>query len=217
MFFNRIKEDIQIIYEEDPAAKNLLEVILCYPGLHALILHRIAHKLHTWKMPLIPRMISNFSRFCTGIEIHPGAQIGRRFFIDHGMGVVIGETSVIGDDVLLYQGVTIGGTGKEHGKRHPTIHNNVVVGSGAKILGNITVGNNVRVGAGSVVIGDVPDNSTVVGIPGKVVMQNGEKISPLRHDLMPDPVVDALKMLSTEIKELKELVQMEIKTCEPKE
>jgi len=165
--YSVIKEDIQTIYEKDPAAENLLEVILCYPGLHALILHRIAHKLNYWKIPLIPRMLSNFSRFFSGIEIHPNARIGRRFFIDHGMGVVIGATTIIGDDVLLYQGVTLGGTGKEHGKRHPTLGDNIVVGSGAKILGNINIGSNSRIGAGSVVIDDVPENSTVVGIPGR--------------------------------------------------
>ena len=168
---SQLKEDIATIYEKDPAANNLLEVILCYPGLHALILHRIAHKLNYWKIPLIPRIISNISRFFTGIEIHPAARIGRRFFIDHGMGVVIGETTIIGDDVLLYQGVTLGGTGNEHGKRHPTLGNNIVVGSGAKVLGNIEIGSNSRIGAGSVVVDSVPENSTVVGIPGRIVRQ----------------------------------------------
>jgi len=211
MFIERIKEDIGTIYEKDPAAKNIIEVLCCYPGFHALMLHRISHKLFQLKIPVLPRIISNISRFFTGIEIHPGAQIGRRFFIDHGMGVVIGETSIIGDDVLLYQGVTIGGTGKETGKRHPTLLNNVVVGSGAKVLGNITIGNNVRVGAGSVVISDVPDDSTVVGVPGKVAVQKGEKINPLQHNIIPDPIVDALNTLASEVKELKELVQSGIK------
>ncbi len=206
MFLQRIKEDIQTIYEKDPAATNIIEVLCCYPGFHALLMHRVAHKLYKWKLPVIPRLMSNISRFLTGIEIHPGAQIGRRFFIDHGLGVVIGETTIIGDDVLIYQGVTLGGTGKEYGKRHPTLKNNVVVGSGAKVLGNITLGNNVRVGAGSVVISDVPDDSTVVGVPGKVVIQKGEKISPLQHNIIPDPVVDALNKLTDEVKDLKALV-----------
>ncbi|MDD3150584.1 MAG: serine O-acetyltransferase, partial [Candidatus Gastranaerophilales bacterium] len=144
--FKKINEDIRTIYEKDPAANNIFEVFICYAGLHALIAHRLAHKLHIWKVPIIPRLISQMSRFFTGIEIHPGARIGRRFFIDHGMGVVIGETTIIGDDVLIYQGVTLGGTGKEHGKRHPTIGNNVTVGSGAKVLGNISIGSNTRIG-----------------------------------------------------------------------
>ena len=209
-YLSRIKEDIATIYDKDPAASNILEVIMCYPGLHALLMHRVAHKLYQLKLPLIPRIISHITRFFTGIEIHPGAQIGRRFFIDHGMGVVIGETTIIGDDVLLYQGVTLGGTGKEHGKRHPTLQNNIVVGTGAKILGNINIGNNARVGASSVVIADVPDNSTVVGIPGKVVALNDQRISPLAHDTMPDPIVDALNKLSDEMKELKELIKTSI-------
>ncbi|MFH0703199.1 MAG: serine O-acetyltransferase [bacterium] len=210
MSFNRIKEDIETIFEKDPAATNIIEVLCCYPGLHALLSHRIAHKMRKWKIPVIPRIISHISRFLTGIEIHPGAQIGKRFFIDHGMGVVIGETTVIGDDVLLYQGVTLGGTGKEHGKRHPTLKNNVVVGSGAKILGNITLGNNVRVGAGSVVITDVPNDSTIVGVPGRVVIEKGQKINQLQHNIIPDPIIDALNKLADEVKEVKELVKREV-------
>ncbi|MEK7754486.1 MAG: serine O-acetyltransferase, partial [Acidobacteriota bacterium] len=163
-----IREQVQTIFREDPAAKSVLEVVLCYPGFHAILLHRLAHKLYTMNVPLVPRVISQFSRTLTGIEIHPGAKIGRRFFIDHGMGVVVGETAEIGDDVLLYQGVTLGGTGKERGKRHPTVGNHVVVGTGAKVLGNIRVGDCVKIGAGSVVVHSVPDNSTVVGIPGRV-------------------------------------------------
>lgn len=213
MFINKIKEDIQTIYEKDPAATNIIEVLLCYPGFHALLLYRIAHILYKWKLPVVPRIISNFSRFLTGIEIHPGAEIGKRFFIDHGMGVVIGETTVIGDDVLLYQGVTLGGTGKETGKRHPTLKNNVVLGSGAKILGNITIGSNVRVGAGSVVISDVPDDSTVVGIPGKIVVLKNEKINPLQHNIIPDPVLDILNKLTDEIKELKERIMACENSC----
>lgn len=167
--FKTLKEDIQVIFERDPAAKSVLEVILCYPGLHAIILHRIAHYLYKKGLILIPRLISQFNRFLTGIEIHPGAKIGRRFFIDHGMGVVIGETTEIGDNVTIYQGVTLGGTGKEKGKRHPTIKNNVVIGSGAKVLGPIVVGENSKIGAGAVVLKDVPPNSTVVGVPARCV------------------------------------------------
>lgn len=211
-FINTIKEDIATIYEKDPAAANLLETLICYPGLHAILAHRVAHKLYKWKLPVIPRVMSQITRFFTGIEIHPGAQVGKRFFIDHGMGVVIGETSIIGDDVLLYQGVTLGGTGKDHGKRHPTLHNNIVVGSGAKILGNIEIGDNVRVGAGSVVISDVPQDSTVVGIPGRVVIHQDRKIHQLQHNAIPDPIVDALNNLADEVKELKDLVKASLHT-----
>lgn len=205
--FSVIKEDIQTIYEKDPAAENLMEVIFCYPGLHALILHRIAHKLRYWKIPFIPRLISSFSRFLTGIEIHPGARIGNKFFIDHGMGVVIGETTIIGDNVLLYQGVTLGGTGKEHGKRHPTLGDNIVVGSGAKILGNITIGSNSRVGAGSVIIDDVPDNSTVVGIPGRIVHQKLLVEGQLLHNRIPDPITCQLNRMKYEIQDLKSKIE----------
>lgn len=205
--FSVIKEDIQTIYDKDPAAENIFEVLFCYPGLHALIMHRIAHKLNYWKIPLLPRMLSNFSRFLTGIEIHPNARIGRRFFIDHGMGVVIGATTIIGDDVLLYQGVTLGGTGKEHGKRHPTLGNNIVVGSGAKVLGNINIGSNSRIGAGSVVIDDVPENSTVVGIPGRIVHQKLLIEGQLFHNRIPDPVTCQLNRLKYEIQELKSKVE----------
>ena len=205
--FSQIKEDIQTIYEKDPAAENILEVLLCYPGLHALILHRIAHKLNYWKIPLIPRMISNISRFFTGIEIHPQARIGRRFFIDHGMGVVIGATTIIGDDVLLYQGVTLGGTGNEHGKRHPTLGNNIVVGSGAKVLGNIEIGSNSRIGAGSVVIDNVPENSTVTGVPGRIVRQKLLIQGQLMHNRIPDPVTCQLNRLKYEMEDLKEQIE----------
>ncbi len=200
----QIKEDIQTIYDKDPAAENLLEVIFCYSGLHALILHRIAHKLNYWKIPLIPRIISTISRFFTGIEIHPAARIGRRFFIDHGMGVVIGATTIIGDDVLLYQGVTLGGTGNEHGKRHPTLGNNIVVGSGAKILGNIEIGSNSRIGAGSVVVDNVPENSTVVGIPGRIVKQKLLIQGQLMHNRIPDPVTCKLNRLKYEVQDLRD-------------
>lgn len=210
MFLCRLEEDIRTIFEKDPAATHIFEVLCCYPGLHALIMHRIAHKLFKWNVPFMPRLLSNISRFITGIEIHPGATIGRKFFIDHGMGVVIGETTVIGDNVLVYQGVTLGGTGKESGKRHPTIKDNVVVGSGSKVLGNITIGNNVRVGAGSVVVSDVPDDSTVVGIPGRVIMHKGEKIHQLQHNVIPDPIKDALYELTSEIKDLKNIIKNEV-------
>lgn len=210
-FLKNLKEDIGIIYKKDPAANNLLEVLLCYPGFHALLLHRIAHKLYLWKIPLIPRMISTFSRFLTGIDIHPGAVIGKRFFIDHGMGVVIGETTEIGDDVLLYQGVTLGGTSSKHEKRHPTLGRGVVVGAGAKVLGNIKLGNYVKVGAGSVVIDDVPDHATVVGVPGRVVMQKvfGDD-GTLSHNRIPDPVKCELNRLKYEVKDLQEIIAMKL-------
>jgi len=204
---NKIKEDIKVIYEKDPAADNLAEIIFCYPGFQALLAHRIAHKLAYWKVPFLPRYISYLTRIITGIEIHPKASIGNRFFIDHGEGVVIGETTIIGDDVLIYQQVTLGGTGSEHGKRHPTIGNNVIIGAGAKVLGNITIGNNVRIGAGSVVIDDVPDNSTVVGIPGRVVQKNTDsKSETLMHNHIPDPIRCELNCLKYELQELKEKV-----------
>ena len=174
--FSRIKRDIKVIFERDPAAKSIVEVVLCYPGLHALWLHRIAHYFYLRDWIVLPRLIQTFSRFLTGIEIHPGAKIGEGFFIDHGMGTVIGETAEIGENVTLYQGVTLGGTGKEKGKRHPTLGNNVVIASGAKVLGSFTVGDNSKIGAGSVVLNTVPPNSTVVGIPGKVVARAGENI-----------------------------------------
>lgn len=203
-----LKEDIGIIYKKDPAARNIVEVIFCYPGFHALLLHRISHKLWVWKVPVIPRLISTFSRFLTGIDIHPGATIGRRFFIDHGMGVVIGETAEIGDDVLLYQGVTLGGTSSKAEKRHPTLGRGVVVGAGAKVLGNITLGNYVKVGAGSVVINDVPDHATVVGIPGRIVLQKvfDEDRGVLMHNRIPDPITCELNRLKYEVQELKEKV-----------
>ena len=200
----KVSEDIKVIYDNDPAAKNILEVILCYPGLHALIAYRFAHRLYKWKIPLFPRIISYLTRIVTGIEIHPGARIGRRFFIDHGEGVVIGETTIIGDDVLIYQQVTLGGTGKESGKRHPTLGNNVIVGAGAKVLGNITIGDCVRIGAGSVVVEDVPECSTVVGVPGRVVHRavvdnNGN----LMHNRIPDPIRCEINKLKAEIEMLK--------------
>ena len=204
----KIKEDIKVIYEKDPAATNIVEVLFCYPGLQALISHRIAHKLAYWGIPFIPRLISYWTRIFTGIEIHPKAQIGNRFFIDHGEGVVIGETTIIGDDVLIYQQVTLGGTGNEHGKRHPTIGNNVIIGAGAKILGNIKIGDNTRVGAGSVVVDDVPEYSTVVGVPGRVVHRKiKDKNGVLMHNRIPDPVKCELNRRKYEVMELKEKIE----------
>jgi len=206
--FGAIREQFETVFREDPAAKSVIEILLCYPGFHAILLHRAAHKLYRMNVPLLPRVISQISRLFTGIEIHPGAKIGRRFFIDHGMGVVIGETAEIGDDVLLYQGVTLGGTGKERGKRHPTLGNGVVVGTGAKVLGSITIGNNVKIGAGSVVIHPVPDNSTVVGIPGKIVRAGGQQpIAALEHGDLPDPEGQAIADMKERIEHLETLVR----------
>lgn len=204
--FRSIREQVDTIFREDPAAKSVLEIVLCYPGFHAILLHRLSHRLYNAGVPLLPRFISQIGRFLTGIEIHPGATIGRRFFIDHGSGVVIGETSEIGDDVLIYQGVTLGGTGKEKGKRHPTLGNHVVVGTGAKILGSITIGDYVKIGAGSVVIHPVPDHSTVVGIPGRVVRTRIENEGQLAHGSLPDPEGQAIEDLSRRIEQLEQLV-----------
>ncbi|PZE19160.1 serine O-acetyltransferase [Paenibacillus xerothermodurans] len=201
--FNNIKEDITTIFENDPAARSWFEVVFTYSGLHALWAHRIAHRLYRRRWFTAARVISQISRFMTGIEIHPGAVIGRRFFIDHGMGVVIGETCEIGDDVVLYQGVTLGGTGKEKGKRHPTIGNNVVIGSGAKILGSFTIGDNSRVGSNAVVLHEVPENSTVVGMQGKIVKRNGVRVDRLDHNKLPDPMIDMFRHMQQQIDELK--------------
>lgn len=209
-FLRDLREQIETIFREDPAARSVLEIVLCYPGFHAVMAHRVAHRLYKAGVPLLPRLISQISRFFTGIEIHPGARIGRRFFIDHGMGVVIGETTEIGDDVLLYQGVTLGGTGKEKGKRHPTIGNNVVIGSGAKVLGNITIGDHVKIGAGSVVIRSVPDHSTVVGVPGRIVRRHGVPLTDaevLEHGRLPDPEGQAIEELARRIERLEDELQ----------
>lgn len=196
------------IFREDPAARSILEIFLCYPGFHAILLHRLAHRLYGAGVPLLARMMSQFSRWMTGIEIHPGAVIGRRFFIDHGMGVVIGETAEIGDDVLIYQGVTLGGTGKEKGKRHPTIGNNVVIGTGAKVLGNIVIGDHVKIGAGSVVIHPVPPHSTVVGIPGRVARANGVAVEDqLEHGRLPDLEGQAIDELTVRVDQLEKLLR----------
>ena len=200
--FRSLKSDFAIIKERDPAARGVWEIIFCYPGFQAIVMHRISHKLWRYKLPLIPRFLSHLTRFFTGVEIHPGAKIGKAVFIDHGMGVVIGETSEIGDRCLLYQGVTLGGTGKESGKRHPTLEANVVVGAGAKVLGGICVGTNTRIGAGSVVVKNVGANSTVVGIPGRIVHQSGVKINPLAHSALPDTEANVLLNLMERIDQL---------------
>ncbi|MFH0826510.1 MAG: serine O-acetyltransferase EpsC [Candidatus Omnitrophota bacterium] len=195
--------EIRAAQKRDPAAKGFLEVLLLYPGLHALIAHRIAHTLYKMRLYFCARYLSQLMRWATGIEIHPGAQIGKRFFIDHGMGVVIGETAIIGDDVLLYQGVTLGGTGLEKGKRHPTIGHNVVIGAGANVLGNITVGDNSYIGANAVVIKDVPVNSTVVGVPGRITKQDGKKIDiSLDHIHVLDPIMQQIEELQKRIENL---------------
>ncbi|WP_128896456.1 serine O-acetyltransferase [Longirhabdus pacifica] len=200
--FKTLKSDIQTVFDNDPAARSVFEIMLTYSGLHALWAYRIAHWFYKRKWFTIARMISQISRWMTGIEIHPGATIGERFFIDHGMGVVIGETCIIGNDVVIYQGVTLGGTGKEKGKRHPTIGNNVVISSGAKVLGSFHVGDYVRIGANAVVLREVCSHSTVVGIPGKVVKRNGVRVGKLDHGNLPDPVIDICDKLQARIDEL---------------
>src|SRR5580693_7946027 len=202
-----IREDVDTVLVHDPAAKSRLEIYLCYAGLHAVWFYRINHWLWNHGFLLLGRWLSQVARFFTGIEIHPGARIGRRLFIDHGMGVVIGETSVVGDDVTLYQGVTLGGTGKEHGKRHPTIEDEVVIGGGAKVLGNITVGRNCRIGAGSVVLRNVPENSTIVGVPGHIIFRNGERVVITDPKQINDPLSEALAAVATEVNRLRDRVQ----------
>jgi len=202
-----IREDVATVRERDPAAKSRLEVFLCYSGLHAVWFYRINHWLWNHGFWLLARWLSQVARFLTGIEIHPGAKIGHRLFIDHGLGVVIGETAIVGDDVTLYQGVTLGGTGKEHGKRHPTIEDEVVIGGGAKVLGNIRVGRNCRIGAGSVVLRSVPENSTVVGVPGHIIFRNGERVVITDPKQINDPLSEALAAVATEVNKLRERVQ----------
>ncbi|MCL5266347.1 MAG: serine O-acetyltransferase [Chloroflexi bacterium] len=202
-----IRDEIRAVFERDPAATSIWEVLLAYPGFHAILFHRVAHWLHVHGVPLIPRLISHLGRFLTGIEIHPGAKIGKGFFIDHGMGVVIGETAEVGDNVTLYQGVTLGGTGKQKGKRHPTLGNNITIGVGAKILGAITLGDNVRVGAGSVVLNDVPPNATAVGVPAKVVVfRDPDSGSTKRVERLPDPEADMIDSLHRKIIELEDRI-----------
>jgi serine O-acetyltransferase len=198
--------DFQIIFERDPAARNWLEVLCFYPGLHALTLHRVAHSLYQRKIPFFPRLISHVARFVTGIEIHPGATIGKGVFIDHGMGVVIGETAIIGDYCLIYQNTTLGGTGKETGKRHPTLGKNVIVGAGAKVLGNISIGDHVRVGAGSIVLQNVPSDCTVVGIPGRIISRSGRGC-PLEHGKLPDVQAKVIRTLLDRIEQLEEKLE----------
>jgi len=202
-----IREDIATVMERDPAAKSRAEVFFCYAGLHAIWFYRINHRLWNRGWFFLGRYLSQVARWLTGIEIHPGANIGRRLFIDHGMGVVIGETAMVGDDVTLYQGVTLGGTGKEHGKRHPTIENNVVIGGGAKVLGNITIGENCRIGAGSVVLRNVPPNSTVVGVPGHIIFRNGERVVITDPKQINDPLSEALAAVASGVNRLRDRVQ----------
>jgi len=211
--FAYIKEDIRAVLNRDPAARNAFEVILCYSGFHAIILHRIAYWLFNHKLKLLARLLSQFNRFITGIEIHPGAKIGKGLFIDHGMGVVIGETTEIGDNVTIYQGATLGGTGKETGKRHPTIGNNVVISTGAKVLGPFHVGDNSKIGAGAVVLREVPANCTVVGVPGRVVKKDNKRVYGDGQDPdldqvgLPDPVNEALKRLTIRLLDLEKKVE----------
>jgi serine O-acetyltransferase len=213
--FSLIREDVANVVEHDPAAKSRLEVFLCYSGLHVVWFYRINHWLWNHRLYLFGRILSQVARFLTGIEIHPAAKIGRRLFIDHGVGVVIGETAIVGEDVILYQGVTLGGTGKEQGKRHPTIADGVVVGSGAKILGNITVGKNCRIGAGSVVLRNVPDNSTVVGVPGHIIFREGKRVVITDPKQINDPLSEALASVANEVNKLRERVQ-QLEGSEPK-
>ena len=214
-FFQHVREDVRSVLANDPAARSSLEVIICYSGLHALWLYRIHHWLWSKRLFLAARILSQFGRWLTGIEIHPGAKIGRRFFIDHGMGVVIGETAEVGDDVTIYQGVTLGGTSLDKGvKRHPTIGNGVVIGGGAKVLGNIHIGDNCRVGAGSVVVRNVPPDSTIVGVPGHIVFRNGKRVVITDPKQINDPLSEALSIVASEVKELKHRLN-ELEKCEP--
>jgi serine O-acetyltransferase len=205
--FSNIREQFDTVFKRDPAARSVLEIVLCYPGFHAVLIHRVAHGIYRRGWFTLARVVSQFSRSMTGIEIHPGAKIGRRFFIDHGMGIVIGETSEIGNDVVMYQNVTLGGTGKEAGKRHPTIGNEVVIGTGAKILGNIRIGDHVKVGAGSVVVRSVPNYSTVVGVPGRVVGDANADLDTLAHGTLPDPEGQAIDELKRRVAELESMVR----------
>ena len=205
--FDAVKEDLQAAKSRDPAARSSLEILLCYPGLWAISLHRLNHWLWTHHLPFWGRFFSQISRFLTGIEIHPGAQIGRRFFIDHGMGIVIGETTIIGDDVLIYQGVVLGGTSLDKGKRHPTVEDAVVVGSGAKVLGNITLGRSSKVGAGAVVLKDVPAGATAVGVPAKIIQEDRSCVLDLKHDF-PDPVASAIDLLLERQDELEKRINV---------
>ena len=208
-----LRREVQVVFERDPAARSVAEIVLLYPGFHAIIFHRLAHFLYKKEMYFLARVVSAISRFLTGIEIHPGAQIGKGFFIDHGSGIVIGETAEIGDNVTLYQGVTLGGSGKEKGKRHPTIGNNVTISAGAKVLGSFTVGDHAKIGGGSVVVRAVPPHCTVVGVPGRIVARDGVKVYDdcnevdLDHNLLPDPVADILSAMQSKIDELEQKLE----------
>jgi serine O-acetyltransferase len=206
-----VREDIAAVFESDPAARSYLEVLTCYPGLHAVWAHHVSHWLWRHGMRLLARLVSQFARLFTGVEIHPGAEIGRRLFIDHGMGTVIGETAIVGEDVTLYQGVTLGGTGKEKGKRHPTLGNNISIGSGAKLLGNITIGDNCRVGANSVVLRSVPPNSTIVGVPGHIVLRDGKRVIISDPKDIRDPLSDVIIQLAKELNELRQRFQQHVR------
>ena len=213
--FDRIREDVRSVLERDPAARSSLEVFLCYPGLWAVWFHRVSHWLWRMKIRLPARLLSQLGRFVTGVDIHPGALLGRRLFIDHATGVVIGETAIVGSDVTLYQGVTLGGTGKGHGKRHPTLCDGVFVGNNANVLGNITVGQNSRVGAGSVVLTDVPPNSTVVGVPAHIVYRNGQRVLITDPHDIKDPLSDVLIALAARVDELEEKLGAHVRRLEP--
>ncbi|MFM9413450.1 serine O-acetyltransferase [Peptococcus simiae] len=216
--FKQLRRDIQVVFERDPAARTVIEVLLNYPGLHAIWIHRLTHQMYLLGFRTLARLLSQIARFFTQVEIHPGATIGEGLFIDHGCGIVIGETAIVGDDVTLFQGVTLGGTGKEKGKRHPTLDDGVMVSSGARVLGNIHIGENVKIGAGSVVLQDVPANSTVVGIPGRVVKQDGNRVPTdkhhvdLEHNRLPDPVCECLKDLRARL----DAVQVRLEEMEEK-
>ena len=208
--FDRLRSEINAIKEKDPAARSTLEIFLCYPGFYALLFHRVSHWLWKRSFKLLARMNSNLARFLTGIEIHPGATFGERVFIDHGMGVVVGETAIVGDDVLIYQGVILGGTSTEKTKRHPTIEQGVIIGAGAKVMGNITIGEYSKIGTGAVVLKDVPPNSTCVGVPGRIVRRKGEpnKKVDLDHDKLPDPVADAYRTIQNHLKETDQQIKI---------
>ena len=210
-FFHSVREDVATVFEADPAARSYLEVLSCYPGLHAVWAHHFSHWLWRHGMRFLARLNSQFTRLFTGIEIHPGAELGQRLFIDHGTGTVIGETAIVGNDVTLYQGVTLGGTGKEKGKRHPTLGNNISIGSGAKLLGNITIGDNCRVGAGSVVLRNVPANSTIVGVPGHIVLRDGKRVVITDPKDIRDPLSDVIIKLATELHELRQRFQQHLR------